>query len=75
MTVFLLFYAATNGLGGSPELSLSPGAGNPRYATASSVVRFLRSAFMSIAEILFGIYVDVLNFVQASTKKILSLTW
>jgi len=31
--MFLLFYAATNGLG-ALKLSLSPGAGNPRYATA-----------------------------------------
>jgi len=38
IAVFLLFYAATDGLGGNPKLSLSPGVGNPRYATASSVV-------------------------------------
>jgi len=42
---FLLFYAATNGLGGSPKLSLSPGAGNPRYTTASSVVCFFCEVF------------------------------
>ena len=30
---------------GVPKLSLSPGAGNPRYATAWSVVCFLQSAF------------------------------
>jgi len=45
IAVFLLFYAATNGLGGSPKLSLSPGAGNPRYATASSVVCFYVNCF------------------------------
>jgi len=42
IAVFLLFYAATNRLGGSPKLSLSPRARNPRYATASSAVCFLR---------------------------------
>ena len=73
--MFLLFYATTNGLGGSPKLSLSPGAGKPGYATASSVVCFLRSAFMSVAaimlqiEMLFGIYVVVFNFVETSTKN------
>jgi len=30
--VFRLFYAATNGLSGSPKLSLTPSAANPRYA-------------------------------------------
>jgi len=33
IAVFLLFYAATNGLG-ALKLSLSPGAVNPRYTTA-----------------------------------------
>jgi len=45
--MFLLFYAATNGLGWNPKLRLSPSAGNPRYATAWSVVCFLQSAFTS----------------------------
>jgi len=49
IAVFLIFYAATNGLGGSPKLSLSPDAGNPRYATASSVVCSLRSVFIYVA--------------------------
>jgi len=40
IAVFLLVYAATNGLGGSTKLSLFPGVGNPRNATASSVVCF-----------------------------------
>jgi len=39
IAVFLLFYAATNGLG-ALKLSLSPSAVNPRYATAWSVVCF-----------------------------------
>jgi len=42
IAVFLLFYAVTNGLGGRPKLSLYPGAGNPRYATASSVIFFAK---------------------------------
>jgi len=45
--MFLLFYAATKGLG-ALQLSLSPGAGNPRYATAWSVVCFLQSVFTSV---------------------------
>jgi len=48
IAVFLLFYAATNGLG-VLKLSLSPGAVNPRHATAWSVVCFLQSAFMFVA--------------------------
>jgi len=49
IAVFLLFYAATNGLGGSTKLNLFPGAGNLRYAIAWSVVCFLQSAFRSVA--------------------------
>ena len=48
IAVFPLFYGATNGLG-ALKLSLSPGTGNPRYATAWSVICFLQSAFMSVA--------------------------
>ena len=47
IAVFLLFYPATNGLV-ALKLSLSPGAVNPRYATARSVVCFLQSVFMSV---------------------------
>ena len=32
--LILRIYAAMNGLGGGLKLSLSPGAGNPRYAPA-----------------------------------------
>jgi len=68
IAVFLLFYAATNVLGGSPKLSLSPGTGNPKYATASSAVCVLRNAFMSVLQHDTS-YVVVFNFVQTSTKK------
>jgi len=34
---------------GAPKLNLSPGAGNPRYATVWSVVCFLQNAFTYFA--------------------------
>jgi len=78
IVVFLLFHAATNGLGGSPTLNLSPGAGKPRYATASSVVSFFAKCFHVCCcnmilqiEMLFGIYVVVFNIVQTTMKKFL----
>ena len=46
IAVFLLFYAATNGLG-ALKLSLSPGAVNPRYALLE-VSFFLQRGFMSV---------------------------
>jgi len=40
VAVFFYFMLPRTDWVGVPKLSLSPGAGNPRYATASSVVCF-----------------------------------
>jgi len=50
--MFLVFYAATNGLGGSPKLSLR-GKPQARETQGTALLGvsfvFLRSAFMSVA--------------------------
>jgi len=72
--VFLLFYAATNGLGGSPKLSLSTTQGTPllqlSFVFFWEVLSCLLLQLILQIEMLFGIYVVVFNFVQISTKNL-----